>query len=228
MRVVTYKNTSYEIERARPSMAILGVGGLEYISDDLPLGTNLLLVGEIARCIADVLDARTYLLPVFPFGLPARDRRGSGTLTVRYQTLMNVIRDVVCSLYAQGIRQVVIINGLGKVGGNKIIPYGNLSVKTSVRQINYEFLEGKTIWLQPVVIAQQELIQILGSPKAGLVERALMLKLQPQLVKDKMEVDLEQATAVLNAIVQRSAEYINRTLANLAAIKGGIKRDARS
>ncbi len=232
--MLTVQDSSHKIKRAAPSTAVWAVGGMECLGNALPLGTEVLLLEEISRRVAQALGPRTYLLPVFPFGVPASDRRGPGGVDLGYRNLMSVVRDVVRSLYAQGIRSVAVINGLGRVGGSTVAPYGNRSVKTAVRQINYDFPECKAVWVQPLSIAQRELVEILGVPGADGAETALMSRLYPELVRKQpgpegvpWKLSSEQGAAALDAVVRKSADYIHQTLGELATLAHGDDEQRR-
>jgi creatinine amidohydrolase len=118
------RSTSREIARRAPAIAVYGIGAIEQHSIHLPLGTDWLSVDDIARRIAAELDA--FLVPALPFSMSECHKPMAGTVWLKPETLAAVLRDTVLSLYAQGIRKVLVVNGHG----------GNLILGAEIRRLN--------------------------------------------------------------------------------------------
>jgi len=186
--ICTHRDTTVDIATKRPQMAIWAIGGLEPHGPHLPLGTDVLIVDALAQRVAERLGD-VYLLPTFPFGVSVSHRGGTiGAVSLRFETLMAVVRDVVESLYAQRISKVAVINNIGVVEGASVMPFQNRIVKTAVRQINYDHPESQVIWVHPASVARESLRDILGESDsdlhAGELETSLILYLYPKLVKN--------------------------------------------
>ena len=185
--ICTHRDTTVDIATKRPQMAIWAIGGLEPHVPHLPLGTDVLIVDALAQQVAERLGD-VYLLPTFPFGVSIFHRGTIGAVSLRFETLMAVVRDVVESLYTQRISKVAVINNIGVVEGASVMPFQNRVVKTAVRQINYDYPESQVIWVHPASVARESLRDILGESDsdlhAGELESSLMLYLYPKLVKD--------------------------------------------
>ena len=117
-------STSQEIAQAAPEIAVLGIGAVEQHSIHLPLGTDWLAVRDLARRIAEELDA--FLVPALPFGMSECHKPTAGTVWLKPETLAAVLRDAVLSLYEQGLRKVLVLNGHG----------GNLVLRPEIRRLN--------------------------------------------------------------------------------------------
>ena len=135
------RNTSKEIAEGAPEIAVYGIGAVEQHSIHLPLGTDWLGVDDVTRRIAVELGA--FLVPALPFGMSECHRPMAGTVWLKPETLAAVLRDVVHSLYAQGLCKVLVVNGHG----------GNLVLRPEVRRLNREHPD--LIVLQPPGFARR-------------------------------------------------------------------------
>ena len=131
----TSLNTTVELRRHPTRMAILPVGATEQHSAHLPLACDTLIVEGVARRVAEKLDA--YCLPTLPFSISHMHRGSRGTIWLRNQTLMAVIRDIAASLIHEGFSQFVILNGHG----------GNFIVVPIVQDLNLDYPQLLTMTL---------------------------------------------------------------------------------
>lgn len=116
--------TSGEIGAARPTMAVISIGAVEQHGPHLPVGTDFLWIQELSRRVADGLGA--YWLPAVPFSMSECHGPTAGTIWLRPETLAEVVRDLVASLRAHGIRRIVLLNGHG----------GNFVLEPVVQELN--------------------------------------------------------------------------------------------
>ena len=105
-------NTSREIGENLPEIAVFGIGATEQHSIHLPVGTDWLGVSDLTRRVAAELDA--FLVPALPFSMSECHGPMAGTVWLGPRTLAAVLRDTVHSLYAQGFRKVLIVNGFDR------------------------------------------------------------------------------------------------------------------
>jgi creatinine amidohydrolase len=180
--LLDYQNTSFEVKDTKPDIAILPMGTTEQYGH-LPVGTTTIILDVLARRVAGRLKSTVYLLPTMPLGTSGLHLPTAGTIALEWSTLMSVVYDLVESLVAQGIRQVVVINGLGGANENTVRPRENYIVKTTVRQLNYDIPELDAIWVQPFTVAGKDLAEIMESAHqdihAGELATSLMLHLAP-------------------------------------------------
>ncbi|MDA1192214.1 MAG: creatininase family protein, partial [Candidatus Poribacteria bacterium] len=123
--MLTWENTAFEFEEARPTLAVLPVGAIEQHSYHLPIGTDLILASELAKRIAERLEA--WLLPTLPYSNSREHRGFHGALCLRPETLVHVLRDLVGSLRHYGVNRIVVVNGHG----------GNWILKPAIRELNF-------------------------------------------------------------------------------------------
>ncbi len=183
--MLTSENTAWDFNPA-PQIAILPLACFEPHGPHLPLGTDMILMSAIAEKVAAHMANLTFLLPTWPFGTSFIHDPHLGNISLSYSTLWAVVRDVVSSLQAHGIRQVVVLNNHGSVLDTGSRLTSNEIVKTAVRQINYESPDLIVIWVQPFSAARKELQTVFNPVSqdlhAGAVETSLMLFLAPETV----------------------------------------------
>lgn len=116
-----------DVERAvaLDDRCVLPIGSTEQHSK-LSLCVDSILAERVATEAAGPLKVPVF--PVMPYGLAPYFTAYPGTITLRLETLMAVIRDVVQSLYGAGFRRILIVNGHG----------GNNPVEALVREIMAE------------------------------------------------------------------------------------------
>ena len=93
----------------RGSAAILALGAHEQHGPHLPLSTDTVMAGALARRIAEQVDA--LLLPAIPFGEAWNNSGFPGTISVSAETVTALVTDIGRSLQASGVRALVVVNG---------------------------------------------------------------------------------------------------------------------
>jgi creatinine amidohydrolase len=169
--MLTWEHTFWEIETAKPEIAVLPIGAVEQHSHHLPVGTDFLLAQEIGRRVAERLGA--WLLPALPYSNSHEHGEFHGTLWLRPATLAAVVEDLVLSLRHQGVRRIVLVNAHG----------GNWILKPTVRELNLNDRDIKVIFSSAGALTsgtgpEEEL-------HAGASETSLMLAVAPDLVKSE-------------------------------------------
>jgi creatinine amidohydrolase len=169
-------STSAAIAAAQPRMAVWGIGAIEQHGQHLPIGTDWIAASQIAARVAAELDA--LLLPAIPFSMSECHGSMVGTVWLKPATLAAVVRDVVRSLRAQGIRRLLIINGHG----------GNFVLEPVIQALNYEFPDIRVAMPPEAAGAGgaegEALFEVgWGEVHAGEVETSTQLYFNPELVK---------------------------------------------
>lgn len=165
-------NTSAEIGAARPTIAVFGIGAIEQHSYHLPVATDWYETRAVCEQVARELDA--LLLPVLPFSMSQCHGPAAGTVWLKPETLAAVVRDVVRSLRAQGIRKVVLVNGHG----------GNFVLQSVVRELNYTYPDMMVVMPPEIGSGIADLIEHSDvDSHAGEIETSMMLAITPHLVK---------------------------------------------
>jgi creatinine amidohydrolase len=89
---------------------ILPLGSLESHGPHLPFGTDTLTAYHLGLEIASRVE-KTGVLPPVPYGMSEHYQDFPLTVSLRFETEVSVIRDILESLRRQGIRKVFILNG---------------------------------------------------------------------------------------------------------------------
>ena len=106
----------------------------QYLKTDdravLPLGSTE-QHGYLSLCVDNTLPEKLShevaaqsgvpVFPVLPYGITPYFRGYPGSLTLRVQTYLSIVRDLLDAMYEQGFRRILIVNGHG---GN--VPAGSL------------------------------------------------------------------------------------------------------
>ena len=115
MKVSEMNWRDVEAAAARDPRCILPIGSTEQHAQ-LSLCVDLVLAEKVAVDAAAPLNIPVF--PVVPYGLAPYFIAYPGTVSLRVETLMAVVRDVVASLHRSGFRQILIVNGHG--GNNPV------------------------------------------------------------------------------------------------------------
>ncbi len=102
-------NSPYEV-------AVLPLGATEPHNLHLPYGTDTFqveLIGQRACALAHEKGGRVLLLPAIPYGTETNQMRFPLAMNLNPSTLAQIIKDLVASLAAHGVRKCVLLNGHG-------------------------------------------------------------------------------------------------------------------
>jgi creatinine amidohydrolase len=170
--------TSPEWRKARPKLCVLPVGSFEQHSSHLPLATDVIQVDYFGRFVARELGAA--LLPTLPYGTSLEHSGFPGTVTLRPETLMQIVRDIADAVERQGFSTMILLNGHG----------GNFALGPVVRDINRMDRKLKILlvdWYPPEDALAREGMESRSQGKpdlhSGEAETSVMLAIRPDLVK---------------------------------------------
>lgn len=157
-------------------VAIIPLGSIEQHGPHLPLGTDSFVALKLARIAA----SRTNSLVVQPCwpGFSPHHMGFAGTITFRWETLMNIILDTVESLVTHGMKKVLLLNAHG---GNAQI--AALSARLAKRRFGAQVLmPGGSGGSEPAKLLEEVDVH------AGRGETGMALSLFPELVEmDRLE-----------------------------------------
>lgn len=132
MKVAEMNWQDVEQAAARDPRCILPIGSTEQHAQ-LSLCVDMILAEKVSNDAADPLQIPVF--PVMPYGLAPYFNAYPGTICLRVETLMAVVRDVVASLRRSGFRQILIVNGhggnnpVGALAQELMADYGDISIK---------------------------------------------------------------------------------------------------
>jgi creatinine amidohydrolase len=132
MRVAEMNWRDVEAAAARDPRCILPIGSTEQHAQ-LSLCVDMILAEKVAIDAAEPLNIPVF--PVIPYGLAPYFNAYPGTICLRVETLMAVVRDTAASLRRAGFRKILIVNGhggnnpVGALAQEIMAEYGDTSIK---------------------------------------------------------------------------------------------------
>jgi len=174
---VTMEEFASGLEKSRT--VILPCGSLEEHGSHLPLGTDTWHAVELARLVAEKIFV--WVAPPVPYGLCRSSSQHPGTVSIKGTTLRLLIQDIVCGLYRNGLKNVLILSG--HAGGTHIAMIVDASeelldefadLRIAVVSINDL---GRIAW--------KGIVETPGDSHAGEVETSVIEYLFPDKVKGR-------------------------------------------
>lgn len=180
-RLVLAEMTSPELADYLKSveLAIIPTGSQEQHGPNLTFTTDADRSYEISKLLAERLFPRVLLCPSFNYGISQHHMKFPGTITLREETFINMILDIVLSLKQHGIRKFLLVNAHG---GNRH------ALGTVINRIRFE-LGLQAGWIGSGTDMSSDLLDernasaIRGHACEGEVAQAMYLA--PWLVREK-------------------------------------------
>lgn len=178
-----------QLDRDR-TVLVLPIGSVEQHGRHLPLGTDTLLVMSVCCAAAERLAGKVAVLPPPWYGFSPHHMRFAGTVTLRAETLIALVEDVVASVVAHGFRRLLVVNGHG---GN----VGLIDVLSST--LGHKFRgKSRIATLTYFQLARDAIAKLRKSQPGGMghaceFETAMMQHIRPKLVAiDRAKVTYPQ------------------------------------
>jgi creatinine amidohydrolase len=177
-----------EVDRDR-TVVVAPIAACEQHSHHLPTFTDAILVGAVAEGTEKRLPEAVLLLPVQWLGASEHHLRFGGTLTVRVDTHINLLCELLAPLLADGYKRVMLLNGHG----------GNIdTLHVALRRLQPMYrdclLTGASYW----ELATKEFAELCDGPRKQVghaceVETSMIMALRPELAKlDRAQDDYER------------------------------------
>ncbi|HXG68486.1 MAG TPA: creatininase family protein [Blastocatellia bacterium] len=174
---------------ARGVVAILPIGATEAHGPHLPLATDVIISEEMSRRAAVKLRERgiaALVLPALAYSVTDFSSDFPGTISIRKETAVALIRDICVSLYGQGARLVVVAN-------SHLEPEHVASINEAIALVRQE--TGREVafpdkrrrrWAMTLTDEFRR-----GDCHAGSYETSLVLAARPELVREDVRQQLE-------------------------------------
>jgi creatinine amidohydrolase len=94
------------------TVVILPLGAVEQHGNHMPLGTDSMIAQAVALAAATA-TGNTVVMPPPWYGFSPHHMRFPGSVTLRVETLMGLVEDVVASLVRHSFRRILVVNGHG-------------------------------------------------------------------------------------------------------------------
>ena len=162
---------------ARGAVVIVPVGSVEQHGPHLPLDVDISVPYHLAvRAAVRCADLPVLVAPPVTFGVAHYKMGEPGTISLRLETFVSVLCDVARSIWQNGFRRIVLLNGHG---GN-IHPVGAAAVKLSEEDV---WAIPLTYWqMVPDELAAWSEADAGSIGHAGEWETSLQLALRPELI----------------------------------------------
>jgi creatinine amidohydrolase len=176
----------HEYKASKFDKAIIALGSTENHGDHLPFATDTIIAQRIAEEVAMRVN-ELLLLPALPYGMSEYYSAFPLTISLRSETLIAVLKDILKSLLKHGIKKLIIVNGHD---GN--IP----SIEIATREFRAVHPEMKIAvleawWITASQLLPKETFEVWdGLGHGGEGETSLMLALKPELVSIKHAKDV--------------------------------------
>jgi len=169
------------MDRDEPPAIILPLGAVEEHGAHLPLGTDTFQPLFVAEELAKRLDI--LVAPPIYYGLCNSTRNFPGTISIRFETLYNLVLDILLEFVRHGAKKIVVLSGhAGR-------PHMS-ALKEAAQEVVREFQDVKLMVLSDYDIVY-ELKGIEFEPDdghSGHIETSRIMAIRPELVKGEGEL----------------------------------------
>lgn len=164
------------------SIVIVPIGSIEQHGDHLPVSTDTILVDAAAHKGAKRVSDQVPIVVTPPVwsGLSSHHMPFGGTLTLEFETMLEMLEEIGRSALDNDFNAILLINGHG----------GNMSLlSTAINKIGEEHSEIEVAGLTYFYLAASMIEEIRDSDPGGMMhggelETSLMLHLRPDLVHE--------------------------------------------
>jgi creatinine amidohydrolase len=205
-----------EAAAARGAVALWSVGATEQHGPHLPLSVDTLIPDELSMRLAEQLDL--VIVPPQQFGSRSRPLSGGGqgfpgTTSLRAETLIAVVADVVGELARSGFRRIAIVNWHGEnvnllwAGVDRARERGGLG-------------EAKVMLIERVfnAFSEEEMAFLFEDAREGfpgwpaehaaIMETSLVMALRPDLVRTDLIADDRSAERPFYEVIPTPPEHV--------------------
>lgn len=164
--------------------AILPIGSTEQHGHHLPIFTDSIIANAVAEGIARRFD-NSYLLPLIPFSSSFEHAGFPGTVSIKVNTIIAVINDILESLEISGINRCVIVSG----------HQGNFFLKNYAQEVNRygpRLLQLPTKKAWEIAYKKAEISTTISRDMhAGEAETSLLKHIAPETIKESAILDVD-------------------------------------
>lgn len=169
-------------------VAVLPVATYEDHGYHLPIDVDVVLATEICERAVARIPAEAVLIPAVTHGYSPHHMDFPGTITIRWDTFINYVKDVCLSLAHHGFTRILIVNG----HGSNAAPLEMASRLTVVETEGRVLCASVNHWGVRKLREEGKKIRTSdygGTSHAGEYETSLYLALRPELVEMEKAVD---------------------------------------
>ena len=157
--------------------AILPLGSLEEHGGHLPLMTDTLHMARLAEAAAR--EVRAFVAPALPYGLCRSTSQHPGTVSIGFDAVRLIVRDIGRSLYDQGIRRLIIASGHAGAGHQAAMVEAGEDLLKECPDLTVAVLTVVDLLKDKVA----DVLTTPGDAHSGELETSIVMHLAPELVK---------------------------------------------
>lgn len=94
-------------------LVLIPVGAHEQHGPNIAVSTDTVSAESLCQAAAALAGQHVAVAPAVPWGISWHHMRFPGTITLRPETLMAILEDIVSSLHAHGVQRFLFVNGHG-------------------------------------------------------------------------------------------------------------------
>ncbi len=218
------RRTEFEKAVKADAIVIIPVASIEQHGEHLPVNTDSNACFTIAQRAAQTIDEFPVLvLPLVWTGYSPMHMAYPGTITLKYHTFVELLTQIAVSVYTQGFRKILFLNGHG---GNQTVI--DAMQRKLVAEDGVPGTVGYTWWRIPSVVEEIKIISKSAHTSidhAGELETSIQLYLQPDLVNEDAAVWVRGVLGDPSAGTQEKGERLVNVAKDALV---GILRDYHS
>jgi creatinine amidohydrolase len=183
--------TSPEIDALpRDIVVLMPVASCEQHSLHLPVFTDSMIGGEVARRVHQRVPDDVLVLPVQWLGYSQHHIRYPGTLSAISETHLLLLMDIVASVVGYGFKKILIQNSHGGNGANISALLQRLMERYGDQEMEFY---SRWAWAGADKLDQIRELGGAGSGHAGETETSMVMAMRPDLVRaDQLDADGER------------------------------------
>ena len=183
--------TSPEIDALpRDIVVLMPVASCEQHSLQLPVFTDSMIGGEVARRVHERVPDDVLVLPVQWLGYSQHHIRYPGTISAISETHLLLMMDIVASMVGYGFKKILVQNSHGGNGPNISVLLQRLMERYGDEQIE---VYSRWAWAGGDKLDEIRPLGGGGSGHAGETETSMVLAMRPDLVRtDRLDPDGER------------------------------------
>ena len=156
---------------------ILAIGSTEQHGRHLTFATDAMVPAAIGRRVSEATGI--ILAPALAYGMSLHHLGFPGSLSLRPQTLVQVLLDILDSAAHHGFRRILLLNGHGGNIASIGVALGDILNRRADLEVR-----ARSWWTLPAVeTVTEELFPGVNDSHAGPTETAVFLALRPELAK---------------------------------------------
>ena len=179
--MLLYEMTSPEIDALpRDIVVLIPIASCEQHSTHLPVFTDSMIGGEVARRVHEKMPNDVLVLPVQWLGYSQHHIRHPGTVSAISETHLLLMMDIVTSMVGHGFKKILLQNSHGGNGAGISVLLQRLMERFPDQEVEFY---SRWAWAGGETLDGIRELGSAGSGHAGETETSMVLAMRPDLVR---------------------------------------------